>query len=55
MKLTWTIIGVRDVAHSFRWYQSLLGLLALVHSTWSNSGIGLNNCPLRHFVASGRS
>lgn len=26
MKRTWTIIGVRDVAHSFRWYQSLLGL-----------------------------
>ena len=23
---TWTIIGVRDVAHSFKWYQSLLGL-----------------------------
>lgn len=26
MKRTWTIIGVRDVAASFRWYQSLLGL-----------------------------
>lgn len=26
MKRTWTIIGVRDVAHSFKWYQSLLGL-----------------------------
>lgn len=26
MKRTWTIIGVADVAHSFRWYQSLLGL-----------------------------
>jgi catechol 2,3-dioxygenase-like lactoylglutathione lyase family enzyme len=25
MKRTWTIIGVRDVAASFRWYQSLLG------------------------------
>jgi catechol 2,3-dioxygenase-like lactoylglutathione lyase family enzyme len=25
MKLTWTIIGVRDVAASFRWYQSLFG------------------------------
>ena len=23
---TWTIIGVRDVATSFRWYQRLLGL-----------------------------
>jgi catechol 2,3-dioxygenase-like lactoylglutathione lyase family enzyme len=23
---TWTIIGVTDVAHSFNWYQSLLGL-----------------------------
>jgi len=26
MKRTWTIIGVRDVASSFAWYQSLLGL-----------------------------
>jgi catechol 2,3-dioxygenase-like lactoylglutathione lyase family enzyme len=26
MKRTWTIIGVRDVARSFAWYQSLLGL-----------------------------
>lgn len=26
MKRIWTIIGVRDVRHSFRWYQSLLGL-----------------------------
>lgn len=26
MKRTWTIIGVRDVAHSFKWYESLLGL-----------------------------
>jgi len=26
MRRTWTIIGVRDVAHSFKWYQSLLGL-----------------------------
>ena len=26
MKRTWTIIGVRDVARSFEWYQSLLGL-----------------------------
>lgn len=25
MKRTWTIIGVADVAHSFRWYQSLFG------------------------------
>jgi catechol 2,3-dioxygenase-like lactoylglutathione lyase family enzyme len=25
MKRTWTIIGVRDVPTSFRWYQSLLG------------------------------
>lgn len=23
---TWTIIAVRDVRHSFRWYQSLFGL-----------------------------
>lgn len=26
MKRTWTIIGVRDVARSFTWYQRLLGL-----------------------------
>ncbi len=26
MKRTWTIIGVGDVALSFKWYQSLLGL-----------------------------
>src|ERR1700760_915555 len=26
MKRTWTIIGVSDVAKSFAWYQSLLGL-----------------------------
>lgn len=26
MKRTWTIIGVADVAGSFSWYQSLLGL-----------------------------
>ena len=25
MKRIWTIIAVDDVAHSFRWYQSLLG------------------------------
>ena len=25
MKRTWTIIGVSDVASSFRWYQSLFG------------------------------
>lgn len=25
MKRTWTIIGVADVAASFRWYESLLG------------------------------
>ena len=25
MKRTWTIIGVRDVPTSFKWYQSLLG------------------------------
>ena len=28
MKRTWTIIGVGDVAVSFKWYQSLLGLPA---------------------------
>jgi catechol 2,3-dioxygenase-like lactoylglutathione lyase family enzyme len=26
MRRTWTIIGVLDVAGSFKWYQSLLGL-----------------------------
>jgi catechol 2,3-dioxygenase-like lactoylglutathione lyase family enzyme len=26
MKRTWTIIGVRDVPRSFKWYQSLFGL-----------------------------
>lgn len=26
MRRTWTIIGVRDVARSFTWYQSLFGL-----------------------------
>ncbi|MCC6327135.1 MAG: VOC family protein [Acidobacteria bacterium] len=26
MKRLWTIIGVKDVANSFRWYKSLLGL-----------------------------
>ena len=26
MKRTWTIIGVKDVASSFKWYQSLLGM-----------------------------
>ncbi|NML29359.1 VOC family protein [Paraburkholderia antibiotica] len=25
MKRTWTIIGVKDVARSFRWYQTLFG------------------------------
>ena len=25
MKRTWTIIGVANVAHSFRWYQTLFG------------------------------
>jgi predicted enzyme related to lactoylglutathione lyase len=25
MKRTWTIIAVRDVPHSFKWYQSLFG------------------------------
>jgi catechol 2,3-dioxygenase-like lactoylglutathione lyase family enzyme len=26
VKRTWTIIGVSDVPHSFKWYQSLFGL-----------------------------
>ena len=25
MKRTWTIVGVRDVPHSFEWYQALFG------------------------------
>ncbi len=29
MKRTWTIIGVRDVPRSFRWYQSLFGQFAM--------------------------
>lgn len=34
MKRTWTIIGVADVAHSFKWYQTLFGQpeTAPVHS-----------------------
>ncbi len=28
MKRTWAIIGVRDVAHSFKWYQALFGQAA---------------------------
>jgi catechol 2,3-dioxygenase-like lactoylglutathione lyase family enzyme len=36
MKRTWTIIGVRDVAKSFKWYQSLFGLPATqpAHTYW---------------------
>lgn len=36
MKRTWTIIGVGDVARSFSWYQSLLGLTATApaHDYW---------------------
>lgn len=36
MKRTWPIIGVRDVARSFKWYQSLLCLpeTAPAHSYW---------------------
>ena len=29
MRRTWTIIGVRDVPRSFRWYQALFGLRQL--------------------------
>ena len=29
MKRTWTIIGVRDVSASFKWYQSLFGQLPI--------------------------
>jgi len=36
MRRTWTIIGVKDVASSCRWYQSLLGLPATppAHEYW---------------------
>jgi catechol 2,3-dioxygenase-like lactoylglutathione lyase family enzyme len=36
MKRTWTIIGVRDVAGSFKWYQSLFGRpeTAPAHDYW---------------------
>jgi len=36
VKRTWTIIGVRDVARSFRWYQSLFGQpeTAPAHEYW---------------------
>ena len=36
MKRTWTIIGVKDVATSFNWYQRLLGLAetAPAHDYW---------------------
>jgi catechol 2,3-dioxygenase-like lactoylglutathione lyase family enzyme len=36
MKRTWTIIGVRDVPVSFKWYQSLLGQAetAPAHDYW---------------------
>ncbi|HUY84565.1 MAG TPA: VOC family protein, partial [Steroidobacteraceae bacterium] len=36
MKRTWTIIGVKNVASSFKWYQSLLGRPepAPAHDDW---------------------
>ncbi len=36
MKRTWTIIGVADVARSFKWYQSLFGQTATqpAHEHW---------------------
>jgi catechol 2,3-dioxygenase-like lactoylglutathione lyase family enzyme len=36
MKRTWTIIGVKDVPGSFKWYQSLLGRpeAAPAHDYW---------------------
>jgi catechol 2,3-dioxygenase-like lactoylglutathione lyase family enzyme len=36
MNRTWTIIGVKDVALSFQWYQSLLGLpeATPAHAYW---------------------
>jgi predicted enzyme related to lactoylglutathione lyase len=36
MKCTWTVIGVKDVAFSFKWYQSLFGQpdTAPAHDHW---------------------
>ncbi len=36
MKRTWTIIGVADVARSFKWYQSLFGQTEMrpAHDYW---------------------
>jgi len=36
MRRTWTIIGVKNVASSFEWYQSLLGIpeTAPAHDYW---------------------
>jgi catechol 2,3-dioxygenase-like lactoylglutathione lyase family enzyme len=36
MNRTWTIIGVKNVALSFKWYQSLLGLIETTpgHDYW---------------------
>ena len=36
MKRTWTIIGVADVARSFKWYQSLFGqpVTLTAHDYW---------------------
>jgi catechol 2,3-dioxygenase-like lactoylglutathione lyase family enzyme len=36
MKRTWTIIGVREVASSFKWYQALFGQAATTpgHDDW---------------------
>jgi len=36
MRRTWTIIGVKDVASSFKWYQTLLALPATApaHDYW---------------------
>jgi hypothetical protein len=36
MKRTWTIIGVRDVPFSFRWYQTLFGQTEMApgHKEW---------------------
>ena len=36
MKRTWTIIGVKDVASSFKWYQTLFGQAATqpAHDYW---------------------
>ena len=47
MKRTWTIIGVRDVPTSFKWYQSLFGQPADVAEPfrlWSAPRLRMEPC-----------